>query len=229
MSRLRGLLERMRYTVLRRRTDSELDEEIRYHLDRETRRLVQSGLHPTEARRQATVAFGSVLQVKEEVRREAGFPVVESFLRDLRYGARGLRRSPGFTSAAVITLGLGIGATTAVYSLVDHVLLRSLPYPESDRLIQVVQQNIPTNRWHLSVADVLGIDEHQRSLESFAAARRGSVAFTGRGQPEQLASSHVTADWFRVLGVEPVEGRGFVAEEGTPGGASRGGHQLRAS
>ena len=143
MSRLRGLFERLRYTVLRRRTDSELDEEIRYHLDRETRRLVQTGLHPTEARRQATMAFGSVLHIKEEVRREAGFPAVETLIRDLRYGARGLRRSPGFTTAAVVTLGLGIGATTAVYSLVDHVLLRALPYPESDRLIQVVQQNSP--------------------------------------------------------------------------------------
>ena len=214
---VQGFLERIRRTLLRRRYDEELDEEIRFHIDNETERLLRLGVPPAEARRQAEAAFGSVLHVKEQVREESGFRWLEALLRDLRYAARGLRNNPGFAGTAILTLSLGIGATTAVFTLVDHVLLRPLPYPDADRLVRVVQQNSPTNRWNLSVADVLGVQEIGTSLESFAALQPGSMALTGRGEPEQVAAGRVTADWFRTLRVDAQEGRTFTPDEGQPG------------
>ncbi len=210
---VRGLTHRLRETLGSKAEEAELDEEIRHHLALEEARLIRAGWDPKGARRQALRTFGSTLHVKEQARNEQGFRVVEMTLRDLRYAGRGLRKSPGFTAAVILTLALGIGATTAVFTLVDHILLRPLPYPASDQLVQIFQQNSPTNRWNLSVADVLGIQERQTSLESVAVLQRGSAAFTGFGQPEQVVAGRVTASWFQTLGVLPAEGRGFLPED----------------
>jgi len=218
MSRFAGIVQRVRETLFGGREERELQEEIETHISMDIARRVADGTDPDEARRLATKAFGSTLHVKEQVRSERGFRWLEQIVHDLRYAARRLRRSPGFTVAVVLTLALGIGATTTVYTVVDHVLIRALPFPDSDRLVQVVQQNSPTNLWGLSVADVLGIEEMGTSFESFAVLRRGTAALTGQGRPEQIVVGHVTADWFDMLGVDFASGRAFLEDESALGG-----------
>ncbi|HUF75626.1 MAG TPA: ABC transporter permease [Longimicrobiales bacterium] len=216
MSWMRGSWERLRETLARRRFEAEMDEEIRYHVEREVERLVRSGFGEEAARFEARRRFGDVSRVKEDAREGSGIPVVENALRDARQAIRGFRTHPTFSLSVVLVLGLGIGATTAIFSVVDAVLLKPLPYPDPDRLVRLHEQNRPGNIWNISVADFLAVEE-QQVFESVAAVQSASVAFTGRGQPEQIAAARVTADWFRVLGVEPMEGRGFAAGEDRPG------------
>jgi putative ABC transport system permease protein len=217
MTWMRGLLERVRETVDRRGFEKELDEEIRFHLDRVVERLRATGLDADAARRQALREFGEVGRVKEDARADAGVRWIENVLRDARHAVRGLRRSPGFAFSSVLTLGLGIGATTAIFSVVDGVLLEPLPYPESERLVRMVMQNSPENRFNISMADFMGVREGQTVFESVAAIETGTAAFTGRGAPEEIDVARVTEDWFRVLGVEPAEGRGFAHGEDDAG------------
>ena len=217
MTWMRRIRERLSEMLDRRRFDAELDEEIGFHLEREAERLMAAGLSPEAARAQARRSFGEVAHVKEEAREVSGMPWLETALRDARYALRGLRRSPAFAASAIVTLALGIGPTSAIFSVVDGVLLEPLPYPEPDRLVRIVEQNSPEYRWNLSVADFLGIEERQEVFESVAAWQTGGAALTGRGTPEQIDVARVTADWFRVLGVEPAEGRGFLPGEDRPG------------
>ena len=219
MGWVRGLLERAREVLDRRGFEDELDEEIRYHLDREAQRLEAAGVPPAEARRRALRAFGGVDRVKEETRAGAGVPLVDTFLRDVRYALRGLRRSPGFAAATILTLALGVGATTAIFSVVDGVLLEPLPYPAPDRLVRMVEQNAPDNRWNLSVVDFLAVRERGDLFDAVAARHEASrtAAFTGHGRPEEIEVGRVTAGWFEVLGVEPAEGRGFRPGEDAAG------------
>lgn len=209
----------MNETVRRGRAELELSEEIRFHLERETERLIADGVDAESAARQALRAFGANAKTREEVREEYGFEWLRQTVRDLRHGARGLRRNPTFTGAAVLTLGLAIGVTAATYSVVDGVLLEPLPYPHSDQLVRFFEQNSPTNRWNVSVADFQAVLEQQESFDAVAALRTGQVTLTGRERPERLRAGRVSADWFRVLGIEPAEGRGFLAGEDTPGTA----------
>ncbi|MDX1396874.1 MAG: ABC transporter permease, partial [Gemmatimonadota bacterium] len=195
----------------------ELDAEIQHHLEMEVERLVREGMTGEEARREALRLFGPVAPVRETAREEAGFRWLEQTWRDLRISARGLRRAPGFTLASVLTLGLGIGATTAIYSIVDNVLLDPLPYPESHELVRVFQQNRPDNRWSLSVVDFEAILERETVFERVAAMRGGTAAITGRGRPERVLAGWVTADWFGTFGIEPRQGRAFTLDEDIPG------------
>jgi predicted permease len=217
MSWIRGVIERVREALDRGRFESELDEEIRFHIDRETERLVATGMSPEAARREAQRMFGEVGRVKDDAREGSGIPWIESVVRDARVAARGLRRAPGFTTSAVLTLGIGIGATTAVFSLIDGVLLEPLPYPSPERLVRIHEKSPPSNVFNISVADLLAIHEMQQVFEAVAGVQGGSAAFTGRGDPQQIPVARVTADWFRVLGVEPAEGRGFLPGEDRPG------------
>ena len=135
---MRELWRRLRYGRTRERG---LDDEVRFHLDQQTEKLVRHGLPPEEARRQAFVRFGGVEYLKEHTRDEFRPALLEDFLRDLRYGVRLLVRSKAFAFVSILTLGLGIGAATAVFSVVDGVLLRPLPYPDPDRIVRLFQVN----------------------------------------------------------------------------------------
>ena len=120
--------------------DADMSEEMRHHLDALTEDLVQSGLPPDAAAAEARRRFGSVLRIKEAGHDERRAPLVEHLIRDVRHMARGLRRSPGFAAAVILTLGVGIGGNTAIFSVVDQVLLRPLPYPDGERLAIVFEQ-----------------------------------------------------------------------------------------
>jgi predicted permease len=213
---LRRWGRRLRVLTSRGKGRGEMDEEMRFHLEMEVEELVARGMDPDEAYRQARVRFGGVERFKQEARDARGIRPIEDLLQDLRYALRGLRRAPGYAVAAVVTLALGIGANTAIFSVVDGVLLKPLPYAEPERLVQILEQNSPSNRWPLSVADFQAIEEQQRSFDNFTGLSRGRAILTGGEQAERVRVGWVTADWFNTLGVHPAEGRGFRPGEDRP-------------
>lgn len=208
---------RLRLWLRRDEVEREMDEEMRFHLDMEAHEHERRGVPPEAARRSAALGFGGVERFKEEARDVRGGRPLEDLLADVRYALRALRRSPGFALAAVLTLALGIGATSAVFSAVDAVLLSPLPYPAPERLVRVYEQNSPTNRWTISNADWQAIREQQRSFESVAALRTGGVALSLQGRAEWVPVGWVTANFFRTLGVRLARGRGFRAGDDVPG------------
>ncbi len=215
---------RLRSLLRRDRVERELDEELRYHVDRLTDEYVAKSMSQADARTAALRAMGGVEARKEECRDARRVRVVEELFRNLRIGARMLRRTPGFTAVAVVTLALGIGANTAVFSLVDGVILRPLPYREPDRLVRLWETN-PARGWNqfsVSVPNFLDFRQEGRSFEQLAAWRWQSFNLTpADGDPERVGAAAVSTNLFPMLGVTPALGRDFTPEEDRPGGETR--------
>jgi len=211
------LTRRARVLFRRSRIEREMDDEMHFHIDMEIEELKRSGMTPEQARREALLRFGGVERFKEEGRDARGVRLWVDLGQDLRYAARMMRKNPGFTLVTALTLALGIGATTAIFSVVDGVLLKPLPYPNAERLMVVLEQNSPSNRWPLSVVDYQAIEEHQQSFNNLSGLVRGRAILTGGDRPERVAVGWVTADWFNTLGTQPAEGRGFYPGEDRPG------------
>ena len=197
--------------------ESELEDELRAHFDRQVDRHMKSGLRIEEARRRAGLEFGGFEQVKEECRDARGVSFVETTIQDLRYGLRMLRKAPGFAAVAILTLALGIGANTAISSVVNAVLLRPLPYPDADRLV-VVGERWMGGGGDLAPPDYLDIAAQNRAFEQMAAYKSGNFNLSAGPRPERVAGAVITTNTFSLLGVEPVLGRGFLQGDGGPGG-----------
>jgi len=199
--------------------DRDFTTELEAHLDLLTEENVQRGMSPEEARRAARIRLGGLTQLKETNRELRGLPVIETFFQDIRYALRVLRKNPGFTAVAVITLALGIGANTAIFSVVYAVLLKPLPYAQPNRLFTAFQAN-----------KLQGIAETGCSWPNFEDWRAQNHVFselagvvahqltlTGRGEPTVVNTSVVTAEFFSLLGVKPLAGRIFFSADGKQG------------
>ncbi|MGC1414562.1 MAG: ABC transporter permease [Candidatus Acidiferrum sp.] len=205
-SRLRSWL---RATFQRARVESEMDAELRFHMEAFAEDLIRAGVSREEAMRRARIEFGGIERVKEEGREARGGRIIETLLQDLRYGARMLRKSPGFTSVAVLTLALGIGANTAMFSLVDGILLRPLPFTAPQNLISITG-TYPKGAF-------VALRDQMKSLDVAAYFEGHEFNLTGRGDPLRLSGVLVSAEFFNVLGARPELGRPFYPGEDQAG------------
>ena len=191
-----------------------LDEEMRFHIEQQAETLIRAGLPPAEARRQALIRFGGREAAREQTRDEIRPALVDDTIRDVRYAARMLRRSPGFTAAALITLALGIGATSAIFSIVRTVMLAPLPYREPDRIVTVWETNRGgTVRNVIAAANFAEWRERTRTLEHLGMVGGITQAMIVNGQPDQVPGLVVSYGVFNALGVAPVLGRAYTAQE----------------
>ncbi len=215
------LMIRLRALFRRNTVEAELGDELRFHFDQQVGKFVQSGLPLAEARRRARLLIGGPDQIKEECRDARGVQFLESLSRDFRFGLRMLRRNPGFTAVAVLTLALGIGANTAIFSVLESQLWRPLPFPDSERLVNVAAVRIDNpKQWDLLPSRIFDAWRKQsRSFENFAAYDYPEPrSFTANGGSERVLVMAVTSNFFDTLKLAPQQGRAFRPEEETPEG-----------
>ena len=201
------------------RADQELDDELRDHLERETEEYVAKGMAPEEAGRRARLDLGGIEQTKEECRRARRINFIENLLQDVRFGLRVLRKSPGFTVVAVLTLALGIGANTTMFSVMEGVVLAPLQYLNPDRLVMVWENNPHFPRTWVSYPNFRDWQRSAWSFQQMAAFREQGVDLTGPGTPEHLNGKEISSGFFSTLGTELTLGREFSREEDRYGGS----------
>jgi predicted permease len=201
-TRLRGLLRR-------KSVEREMEEELRFHLRMRAEENVRRGMAADEAERAALKSFGQFGRIKEYCRDVKGGGLLESLLQDLKFGARTLLKSRGFTLVAVLTLAIGIGANTAIFSVVEAVLLRALPYRDADRLVMLWENNRLRNRPHnvVNPGNLLDWREQAGSFEEVAGFSDQRFNLAGGGEPEEVAGQAATPNLFRLLGARPALGR----------------------
>jgi predicted permease len=219
MDFLRTFLTRCTALFRRRQLDADLDDELRAHIDLATDEFIQRGLLPAEARTQALRVFGGLTQTREAYRIVRDVPLFTHFGRDLRYALRQLHKSPNFTLAAVLTLALGIGANSAVFSVLNALLLRPLPFPNADRIVRIysVARGIPIGPSPLDSRDFARESHTFAKIAVFDQWRKNVVTANASDLPESLHVGLGSLDLFQALGVEPVLGRLFTADEGITG------------
>jgi predicted permease len=205
------------------RLDAELDEEVRGYLEALTEKKIREGLDPAAARRAASIEMGGIEPVKEEARGARIGIGLETALRDARYAVRALRKSPGFALATILTLGLGIGANTAIFSVVDALLLEPLPYRDSSRLVFVWSDMSEAGypRAPLSGPELADLRRRATQFSGFGAIWANSAALNGDGDPEQVRVGLVTPDFFSVLGADAARGRTFLPGDEEEGAEAR--------
>src|SRR5262245_58992244 len=218
MTWLQVFIHRLRGLFLKRKLDQELEDEIRAHLEMQIEDNLRQGMSPDEARYQALRKFGGVEQVKESYRDRRSLAVVDSALRDLRYALRTLRRSPGFTAVAVLTLALGIGANTATFSMFEGIVLAPLPYKDAERLVVEFQCNPNSHGIPPSGPDFQDWRRNARSFEQMTGMLWKAHDLTNPGAPEHLDGREVSAGFFSTLGVNLSLGREFSSQEDRLGG-----------
>ena len=212
---------RLRALFRKEELNTQISNELAFHLDKQIEQNLAAGMSVEEARYAALRKFGGVEQVKEECRDTWGMRFIDALLQDLRYGARMLRKNPGFTAVAVLTLAVGIGANTAIFSMVNSVLLRPLAYREAQQLY-LVREIIPelSQTYPTIPANLPNFRVWQRDCHSFAGVaivEPWSTTLTGYGEAEQISGGRASANLFDVLGIVPELGRTFLPQEDTPG------------
>jgi predicted permease len=208
---------RLRSLALRNRVEKDLDRELRFHLEQQLEENLAAGMPPAEARRAALRKLGGVTQIQEECRDMRRTDCIETFWRDLRYALRMLVKSPGFAVVIVLTLALSIGANSAIFSVIDGVLLRPLPYPEANRIVRVFFHSSSFPKFPLNPFDFRDFRRLLRSFDSLAGFTRADLQLSGTGQPERFTGFAVTAGFFRVLGLHPARGHEFNTDAEIPG------------
>jgi putative ABC transport system permease protein len=195
-----------------------MEREMAFHVDSLARDYARGGLSVADAQRAARRQFGNLTRLKERGHDERTMRLVEDVTRDVRHAARGLWRSPGFSLAVILTLALGIGGNTAVFSVVDQLLLRPLPYPDGDRLVMVEESVGANPHADVSPANWLDWQRESRTFRRFAAWRSWSFTLTGTGEPRRVNAQQVSSEFFPLLGVAPLLGRTISDEDDRPDG-----------
>jgi predicted permease len=216
---LRVFISRLLGFFRKRRLEEHLDAELRAHLQSLTEENLRRGMTPEEARYAARREFGGLEQTKESYREQRGLPLVETLLQDGRYGMRVLGKTPGFTAVAILTLAIGIGANTAIFSVVHSVLLQPFPYPHADRLALVWSIYGHEGRAPASGPELTSLRERSRLFEELGGIWAQSGALTGEGEPEQVGLGLVTANFLPLLSSKPQLGRFFLPGEQGSGAA----------
>src|SRR5256714_7618158 len=213
-------LSRITQSVLRRnQREREMDAELRFHLEMETRKHRARGLSEPAARQAALRSFGGVELTKEQCRDARGGRFIETSLQDLRYGARGLRRNPGFTLVALLTLALGIGANTAIFSVIYGVLMRPLPYADGNRLV-ILHQQAPLARVEdmgFSVKEINDYREQAQTLDQVVEHHSMSFILLGGEEAQRVSTAVVSANFFDMLGIKALYGRTFLPSDDEKG------------
>src|SRR5215831_3120220 len=202
MRTLRRFFSKLTALFSRRRAEEDFTSEVSAHLALMQEDLERQGMSPDQARRAARLKLGGVQQTRELYRVARSFPWIESLWQDVRFGCRVLRKNPGFTAVAITTLALAIGANTAIFSVVNAVLLKQLPFPDAQRIVVLGGNAGPVlNTLSESPTGLLGWRPHVQSLEAAAAYQPGDVNVSGVGEPETVLAAQVSPDFFRVLGI----------------------------
>lgn len=204
---------RLRSLFRRKRVDQDLDDELSYHLEQQIRQNMDKGMSSEEARYAALRSMGGMQQIREQCKEKRRVNYIEHFFHDLRYGFRQLRRSPGFTIVAVLTLALGIGANTAIFSFIDAVLLKPLPWEHPDQVVRVLERNPRGNRNGVSTMNFLDWKNQNTVFSAMAAQTDGSMTLTGVDVPMQLHGTRVSASFFEIFTTKPILGRTFAPDE----------------
>jgi predicted permease len=227
MSLWRQITSGIRKLTDRNSTDQEISEEMQHFLDESTTEFAARGFTPEEARRAAKIQMGSMTSAKQEIRSYGWENIVDTFFADIRYGLRQLRRNPGFAAITILTLALGIGANTAVFSVVNSVLLKPLPYPKSEELVSL-HQEAPGAAGLFSVSDGLPLSasmyvtysDHNRTFQSVGAWTSGTANITGQAEAEQVRTVDVTDGVLQTLEVSPILGRALSSADQQLGSAA---------
>ena len=216
---LADLFFRVRALFRRKAVEAELDDELRFHFEQQVAKYEKAGLTREEALRRVRIEFGGMDEVKEECRDAHGTQLVESMLQDIRYGLRTLWKSPGFTSIALLTLALGIGANTAIFSVVYAVLLSPLPYKDPSRLVVLNETTPMVGTVSVSYLNFLDWRAQSHAFSQMAAVCGVGFNLSGISQPESIGGEAVSPNYLSILGVHPFLGRDFDASEEKDGTA----------
>src|SRR5262245_1309998 len=211
---------KLTWLARRRQKEAELEEELQFHIDEDTDDRADDGVPKGEARRAARTQLGSLAIVREDTRAAWTWMLVEQLAQDVRYALRTLGRSPGFTIVAVLTLALGIGANTAMFSVVNAAILRPLGYPEPERLKSLATRSRAGRQGSLSPAEYFELTKINQSFSVIGAFTTGEANLFALDRPRRVVRATVNAELFEALAVPPERGRWFRREETRAGGPS---------
>jgi putative ABC transport system permease protein len=220
MNLLRTYLSRVTNLLRKNGLEKELDDEMRAHLELLVEEKIRKGMSALEAGHAARREFGGLEQNKELYREQRGLPFLETLLQDLRYALRTLHKNPSFAAIAILTLALGMGANTAIFSVVYGIALRPLPFPQPERVVQLVESSKgETQEKEVTYQELQFLEEHRAPFAYLASYTPVGFNLALQAEAERVNGLHVSSDYFQVLGIKPILGRDFQADEDQGGGA----------